>query len=55
MANHASIISAHMKAIGSQGGTARARSLTKKRRLEIAIKASKAAAKRRAEKKLHAA
>jgi hypothetical protein len=35
---------------GAMGGKARARSLTKKQRREIAIKASRAAAKKRTEK-----
>jgi hypothetical protein len=50
MANHAAIISAHMTVLGSKGGTARAQKLSKARRQEIAVKASKAAAKKRAEK-----
>lgn len=44
-------ISELFAALGSRGGRARAAKLSAKRRKEIAIKASKAAAKKRREKR----
>lgn len=55
MGTYKDIISAHMAIIGSKGGDARAKAIGPKRLREIAIKASKAAAKKRLEKKQAAA